>query len=112
MNFEELGLPAPLIAGLAAQGITAPTPVQQRAIPLLLEGKDALIQSETGTGKTLAYLLPFLARADPDGRLLVLTPTRELAMQVHRQVELLAKNAGLPVKSVPVFADVSLANQV
>ena len=96
MNFEELGLPAPLIAGLAAQGITAPTPVQQRAIPLLLEGKDALIQSETGTGKTLAYLLPFLARADPDGRLLVLTPTRELAMQVHRQVELLAKNAGLP----------------
>ena len=112
MNFEELGLPAPLIAGLAAQGITAPTPVQQRAIPLLLEGKDALIQSETGTGKTLAYLLPFLAREEPDGRLLVLTPTRELAMQVHRQVELLAKNAGLPVKSVPVFADVSLANQV
>lgn len=74
MNFEELGLPAPLIAGLAAQGITAPTPVQQRAIPLLLEGKDALIQSETGTGKTLAYLLPFLAREEPDGRLLVLTP--------------------------------------
>ena len=112
MSFEELGLPAPLIAGLAAQGITAPTSVQQQAIPLLLEGRDALIQSETGTGKTLAYLLPFLAREEADGRLLVLTPTRELAMQVHRQAEQLAKNAGLPIKSVPVFADVSLAHQV
>ena len=59
MNFEELGLPAPLIAGLAAQGITAPTPVQQRAIPLLLEGKDALIQSETGTGKPWPICCPF-----------------------------------------------------
>lgn len=83
--FSELGLSAPVLRALDAVGYEAPTPIQAATIPPLLEGRDLLGQAQTGTGKTAAFALPFLSRLDlhsRDTQLLVLTPTRELAIQV------------------------------
>ncbi len=90
-SFEVLGVPELLVKTLEREGITAPTPVQARAIPLLMEGRDLIASAPTGTGKTAAFLLPTLARIAgteaPRGRgprCLVLTPTREPAQQVAK----------------------------
>lgn len=115
MNFAELELGENIIKGLASQGINAPTEVQEKAIPFILQDKNVVIQSQTGTGKTLAYLLPAYARLDPAARvmqLLVLVPTHELALQVHRQVELFSKNSGIGLKSIVLFGDVNIKTQV
>src|SRR5690349_12428388 len=84
-TFEALGIPADLIRTLDDLGYEAPTPIQARTIPPLLAGRDVIGQAQTGTGKTAAFSLPLLARLDlskPGPQALVLTPTRELAMQV------------------------------
>lgn len=84
-TFRSLGLSENITALLSRMGISVPTRIQLRAIPAALKGKDVIGKSQTGTGKTLAYLLPFIHRARPedDGvRVLVMTPTRELARQV------------------------------
>ncbi len=86
MPFARLGLPAPLLKGVRAAGYKEPTPIQQRAIPLILEGHDLIGAAQTGTGKTAAFVLPLLAKL-LEGyqalRALVLVPTRELAAQVE-----------------------------
>ena len=86
MPFAALGLPAPLLRGVRAAGYQTPTPIQQRAIPVILEGKDLVGAAQTGSGKTAAFVLPVLARL-LEGfhalRGLVLVPTRELAAQVE-----------------------------
>ncbi|MCC6651261.1 MAG: DEAD/DEAH box helicase [Candidatus Eisenbacteria bacterium] len=86
MPFAALGLPAPLLRGVRAAGYNTPTPIQQRAIPLILEGVDVVGAAQTGSGKTAAFVLPILARL-LEGvhalRGLVLVPTRELAAQVE-----------------------------
>lgn len=91
MSFTELPLSAALQQRLAAAQFVAPTPVQAQAIPPALEGQDLVATAQTGTGKTLAYLLPILERLEQSaGRgleALILVPTRELAMQVHEQFE-------------------------
>jgi superfamily II DNA/RNA helicase len=91
MSFSTLGLDPSLLATLAALGYTAPTPVQREAIPAALAGGDLLVSSQTGSGKTAAFLLPALQRlhkpatlAGMGPRVLVLTPTRELALQVQK----------------------------
>jgi superfamily II DNA/RNA helicase len=91
MSFSSLGLDPSLLATLAALGYTAPTPVQREAIPAAIAGGDLLVSSQTGSGKTAAFLLPALQRlyapaAGPGigPRILVLTPTRELALQVQK----------------------------
>lgn len=84
-RFEHFGLPAPLLAALAAVGYESPSPIQAASIPLLLQGRDLLGQAQTGTGKTAAFALPILARIDlarAQPQALVLAPTRELAIQV------------------------------
>jgi len=84
-NFAQLGLSAPVLQAVQALGYEVPTPIQSQCIPHLLEGRDLLGQAQTGTGKTAAFALPLLCRIDPaQGRpqVLVLTPTRELALQV------------------------------
>lgn len=83
-DIEGFKLPEFIQKEFAADGITAPTPVQQEALPVLLRGEHAVLKSGTGTGKTLAYLLPLLQRLqDPDaGRVVIITPAAELAMQV------------------------------
>jgi ATP-dependent RNA helicase RhlE len=86
MPFSKLGLSRPVLEGVRAAGYTEPTPIQARAIPLILAGKDVIGSAQTGTGKTAAFALPILTRLDapaPGPRALVLEPTRELAAQVE-----------------------------
>ncbi len=86
MPFSKLGLSRPVLEGVRAAGYTEPTPIQARAIPLILAGRDVIGSAQTGTGKTAAFALPLLTRLDapaPGPRALVLEPTRELAAQVE-----------------------------
>jgi ATP-dependent RNA helicase DeaD len=85
ISFHDLNLSAPLLEAITSAGYSTATPIQARAIPLLLAGRDVLGQAQTGTGKTAAFALPMLARIDVERtapQVLVLTPTRELAIQV------------------------------
>ncbi len=103
-GFADLGLPEALLAAIMVAGFESPTPIQARAIPILLEGKDMIGQAQTGTGKTAAFALPLLARINPDAQgtqALVLVPTRELAIQAAEQIHKLAGKTGLRV--VPVY---------
>jgi len=94
MSFKNIGLCPEIVAGATSQGYTKPTPIQAKAIPIILNGKDILAGAQTGTGKTAAFTLPVLQKLTQSGRLggrrprvLILTPTRELAVQVGQSVE-------------------------
>ncbi len=102
MPFTKLGLTKPLLEGVQAMGYGEPTPVQLRAIPPALEGRDVIASAQTGTGKTAAFALPALQKLGSHGRLrcLVLEPTRELAMQVETSMRDLARFTDLRVGSV------------
>ena len=94
-NFSDLGLSARILGALAAEGYTAPTPIQSQAIPPILDGRDLCGIAQTGTGKTAAFALPILERlaavpqraAPRTCRVLVLSPTRELAMKALPPLE-------------------------
>ncbi len=117
MSFNSLGLSAPLLKAVAKQGYTTPSPIQQKAIPLILKGNDVLASAQTGTGKTAGFTLPLLHRL-ADGQLqkrrpiraLVLTPTRELAAQVHANVK--AYSEFLDLRSTVIFGGVNQRPQV
>ncbi|WP_276354129.1 DEAD/DEAH box helicase [Cohnella caldifontis] len=112
-TFEGLGLSPALSEALQAEGITAPTPVQSQAIPDMLAGRDGVLVSPTGTGKTLAYLLPILQKLDGTRRetqAVVLAPTQELAMQIVREAE--RYGAGLGIKTVGLIGGASLSRQL
>ncbi|MCU1433203.1 MAG: box helicase, partial [Actinotalea sp.] len=104
LDLADLGLPEPLLRAVLDLGFTRPTPIQAAAIPPLLQGRDITGIAQTGTGKTAAFGLPMLAAVDPEvGQVqaLVLTPTRELAMQVAEAIESFAKHMrGLSVVAV------------
>lgn len=92
-----------------------PTAIQELALPLLAGGRNAYLGSETGTGKTLAYLLPILAGLDPGKaatQAIVVAPTHELAIQIHRECGTLAQDAGLAVRSLLLVGGTSLARQL
>jgi ATP-dependent RNA helicase RhlE len=98
MPFTSLGLPASIVKGVRAAGYTEPTPIQQRAIPIILDGRDLVGAAQTGTGKTAAFLLPILARLLEGHRALralVLVPTRELAAQVETNARDYGRFTGL-----------------
>ncbi|MGO9306308.1 MAG: DEAD/DEAH box helicase [Candidatus Korobacteraceae bacterium] len=104
-QFKDMPLSAGLQQKLAHSHFTTPTPVQASAIPPALEGKDVLATAQTGTGKTLAFLIPIIERlaAQPAARqvsALILVPTRELAMQVHEQYEKLRERKSIPAALV------------
>lgn len=101
-TFADLGLPAPLLRAVSEKGFTHPTRIQAALIPPALAGKDCLGQAKTGTGKTAAFGLPMLARLDPKGRFngLVLVPTRELAIQVAKELHDLARHSTHSVAAV------------
>src|SRR6266498_5950215 len=88
MNFSQLGLAPAQVRSCESLGYTEPTPIQQQAIPLVLSGQDLIGCAETGTGKTAAFLLPIIQRISersrPGVRVLVLAPTRELALQIQQ----------------------------
>ena len=107
-TFEELGLSAELTKALSENGFEAPFPIQEAAIPLVLEGRDVIGQAHTGTGKTAAFGLPILAKVSNDGpvQALVLVPTRELAVQVTNEISRLAKYTG--IKTVAIYGGQSI----
>lgn len=99
-DFKAIGVKKELIKGLDALGITIPTPIQREAVPVLLSGKDVLAQAQTGTGKTFAFLLPILERIDTQKnhiQALIITPTRELAIQITAELNKLALIVGARV---------------
>ena len=117
MKFKELGIGLSLANGLEKEGIAKPTKVQEKVIEKIINNKDLIVQSETGSGKTLAYLLPIYEKIlslnqDKTMKALVLVPTHELAMQVHRQVERLSKNAEVEISSAVIFGDVNIKRQI
>jgi len=115
MSFAELVAPHELVVALEKQQITEPTAIQIAAIPVLLAGKDAYLNAETGTGKTLAYLLPIFCRLDPQRpatQVVIVAPTHELAIQIQRQCCDLAQNAGWPVRSLLLIGGTSMDRQI
>ncbi|MBT8444031.1 MAG: DEAD/DEAH box helicase, partial [Gammaproteobacteria bacterium] len=117
MLFNQLGLSAELLRAIETQGYTEATPIQQQAIPLILEGRDILAGAQTGTGKTAGFTLPLLQllQMSPSGhqrhvRVLVLTPTRELAAQVAESVRTYGRN--LPFRTAVIFGGVSINPQI
>ena len=114
-SFAELGVHSALVQGLEKAGITMPTKIQEEVIPEVLAGNDVVGQSATGTGKTLAFLLPLFQKIDHarrDTQAIVLAPTHELAMQIFREAQLLADNSGLPVTAAVIIGDVNIARQI
>ncbi|MGA7933918.1 MAG: DEAD/DEAH box helicase [Kovacikia sp.] len=118
MTFRNLGLSTDLLRAVADQGYTTPTPIQQQAIPAILQGQDILASAQTGTGKTAGFTLPLLQRLSTTSagkghrtpRALILTPTRELAAQVNESVKTYGKN--LPLKSAVVYGGVGIGPQI
>src|ERR1700709_538339 len=103
MPFSKLGLSEQILEGVKAMGYVDPTPIQLRAIPLILEGKDVIGSAQTGTGKTAAFALPILTKMGPPGprpRFLVLEPTRELAAQVETAIHDFARFTNLSIAVV------------
>ena len=112
-RFSDLELPEPVARAVAEIGFETPTPIQARAIPLLLAGRDLIGQAQTGTGKTAAFALPLVSKLDASRRetqALILAPTRELAVQVAGGIHDLAKFTGLRV--VPVYGGQPIDRQI
>ena len=109
LNFRQLNLDSRVLAGVDAAGYTAPTPIQEQAIPVALEGRDVLGLAQTGTGKTASFMLPILQRLvdGPRGRVraLIVAPTRELAEQIHRTAVDLGKHTN--IRSMTMYGGVS-----
>ncbi|MBQ3526387.1 MAG: DEAD/DEAH box helicase [Akkermansia sp.] len=99
MTFDELGLAAPILQAVNDCGYETPTPIQQQAIPVVLEGKDVIGASQTGTGKSAAFALPLLSKIESNGQpqVLVLEPTRELADQLAESFRAYAKYTDIKV---------------
>src|SRR5687768_1845050 len=113
MSFRELNLHPNLLRAVEDLGFSKPTPIQQQSIGPALEGRDVLACAMTGSGKTAAFALPILQRLQggPKGRVraLVLTPTRELAAQVHEHFVALGRHTGL--RAAAVFGGVGMTPQ-
>ena len=117
MKFRNLGLVSDLLRAVAEQGYIQPTPIQQQAIPAILQGQDIFASAQTGTGKTASFTLPLLQRLGNTSRprnhaprALILTPTRELAAQVSDSVKTYGKY--LPLRSAVVYGGISIRAQI
>jgi ATP-dependent RNA helicase RhlE len=118
MSFQSLGLSAELLRAIEEQNYTEPTPIQSKVIPVILTGRDVMAGAQTGTGKTAAFALPMLQRLSAKVtlntakplRALILTPTRELAVQVHESIEVYGKY--LSFSSTVVYGGVKAERQI
>ncbi len=117
MSFKSLGLIPELLKAVSKQGYTTPSPIQEKTIPIILEGKDVLASAQTGTGKTAGFTLPLLQTLNATRkqrhrpiRALILTPTRELAAQVHDNVR--DYSQFLDIKSTVIFGGVNAKPQI
>lgn len=117
MSFDSLGLSAPLLKAVSNQGYTTPSPIQEKCIPVVLQGRDVLASAQTGTGKTAGFTLPLLqllSKEQPTHNrkigALILTPTRELAAQIQENVK--QYSAFLDIRSTVIFGGVNQNPQV
>ena len=119
MLFEQLEIIDPILKALKEEGYEKPTPIQQKAIPIILKGTDLLGCAQTGTGKTAAFAIPILqllsAKKEQEKgarkiRAIIITPTRELAIQIDESFASYGRN--LPLKHAVIFGGVSQASQV
>lgn len=118
MTFEQLGLSEELLRAVKSKGYTTPSPIQAKAIPVILEGKDILAAAQTGTGKTAGFTLPLLQNLSDDQsvkgrriiRSLIVTPTRELAAQIQESIRAYGKNLNL--RSTVIFGGVPASKQI
>ncbi len=103
LEFSKLGIREDILKPLTTEGIVEPTPIQEQAIPVALQGKDIIAQAQTGTGKTFAFILPILEKINPnqkDVQALILAPTRELALQITTEAKKVAAGVGANVIAI------------
>jgi len=114
VNFQEFSLDSRILAGVKSVGYTEPTPIQEQAIPVILQGKDVLGLAQTGTGKTAAFALPILQRLSTGPmrriRVLVVAPTRELAEQIHQAFTDFSRH--MKVRSMTIYGGVGKGTQM
>ncbi|BCB05541.1 DEAD/DEAH box helicase [Bacillus sp. KH172YL63] len=114
-DFTSLGIQTKYVNALKEQSITEPTPIQSETIPALLDGKDVIGQAQTGTGKTMAFLLPMLEKIDPERdeiQSLIVTPTRELAIQVTAELNQLLSSAEDDIHVLAVYGGQDVDKQI
>ena len=113
-TFNELGLSKSIIKATSDMGFEETTPIQEKTIPLVMKGQDIIGQAQTGTGKTAAFGIPFLERLTKERskhiKGLVVTPTRELAIQVAEEINKLGQYKGM--RSLPVYGGQSIVRQI
>lgn len=115
ITFDKLNLDENMVEALKKLKIEETTPIQEQAIPLALAGRNVLAQSETGTGKTLAYLLPLIEKLQKDKKemqAIILAPTYELAMQIHNTILELKKESGINITSTPLIGSANITRQI
>lgn len=113
--FKSNNINLTLAKALEKDNIITPTEIQSKVIPEAIKNKDLIVQSETGTGKTLAFLLPIFAKIDPakkEMQAIILAPTHELAMQIIRQIERLSQNSEIKATSAPIIGNVNIDRQI
>ncbi|MFC3883977.1 DEAD/DEAH box helicase [Bacillus songklensis] len=113
-DFLTVGIQAELAKALRVNGIAEPTPIQEKTIPVVLTGKDVIAQAQTGTGKTLAFILPILQKietSNPSVQALIITPTRELALQITEEVHKLLSHRN-DIHVLPVYGGQDVEKQI
>lgn len=113
--FKNLEINLSIAEALENENITVPTIIQQKVIPEAMKNKDLIVQSETGTGKTLAYLIPLFQKLDytkKEMQAIIIAPTHELAIQIQRQIELLSNNSEIKLTSTPIIGNVNIDRQI
>lgn len=111
-TFEQLGMSREMIHRLKKQGIAVPTPIQEQAVPVIMDGQDVMGQAQTGTGKTFAFVVPILEKMDPSKphvQALIISPTRELALQITEETKRLAPEG---VHVLPVYGGQDTVKQL
>ena len=114
-SFNELNINNSIVVGLEKQNITIPTGIQETAIPFALENKDIIAEAHTGTGKTLAFLIPIFEKINVEKRemqAIILAPTHELVVQIESQIKLLATNSHMDIKSLSIMGESNIEKQI
>ncbi len=114
-SFNELNINQSIVIALKKQNITTPTGIQETSIPFALENKDIIAEAHTGTGKTLAFLIPIFEKINLEKRemqAIILAPTHELVVQIESQIKLLATNSHMDIKSLSIMGESNIEKQI
>ena len=114
-SFNELNINQSIVMALKKQNITTPTGIQKTSIPFALENKDIIAEAHTGTGKTLAFLIPIFEKINLEKRemqAIILAPTHELVVQIESQIKLLATNSHMDIKSLSIMGESNIEKQI